>query len=126
MPHDTTREAPPVGGLRADGLAPARAPAEPLLADRPFAEPWQARAFAIAVLASRQGCFTWSEWTHALGRELQWAPEADYFDSWLAALQSLLLGKGAIGRGELSDRRHAWEEAFRRTPHGAPVTLAGR
>ena len=39
-----------------------------------FAEPWQARAFAVAVLASKQGCFTWSEWSHALGRELQLAP----------------------------------------------------
>ncbi|HET9106168.1 MAG TPA: nitrile hydratase accessory protein [Steroidobacteraceae bacterium] len=117
MPHDIKREAPPDGGLRADGLAPV----EPS-----FAEPWQARAFALAVLASRQGCFTWSEWTHALGRELQRAPDAGYFDCWLATLQSLLLGKGAIGQGELRDRKHAWEDAFRRTPHGAPVTLTGR
>lgn len=42
-----------------------------------FAEPWQARAFAIAVLASKQGCFTWSEWTHALGRELHRAQDVD-------------------------------------------------
>ncbi len=80
----------------------------------------------MAVLSSRQGCFTWSQWTHALGRELQRAPDAGYFDCWLVALQSLLLGEGAIGEGELSDRKHAWEDAFRRTPHGVPVTLAGR
>lgn len=119
MPNDATREARPHGGLRAYGLESA--PAE-----RSFAEPWQARAFAMAVLASRQGCFTWSQWTHALGRELQRAPDAGYFDCWLVALQSLLLGKGAIGQGELSERKRAWEDAFRRTPHGAPVTLAGR
>jgi nitrile hydratase accessory protein len=95
-----------------------------------FAEPWQARAFAVAVLASRQGCFTWSEWTHALGRELRHAPaaaaqasEAGYFDCWLAALQSLLVGKGLIGQGELLARKGAWEEAYRRTPHGVPVIL---
>jgi nitrile hydratase accessory protein len=95
-----------------------------------FAEPWQARAFAVAVLASRQGCFTWSEWTHALGHELRHAPaaaaqpsEAGYFDCWLAALQSLLLGKGLIGQGELLARKDAWEDAYRRTPHGVAVTL---
>jgi nitrile hydratase accessory protein len=88
-----------------------------------FSEPWQARAFAIAILASRQGCFTWSEWAQALGRELQSGADAAYFDCWLSALQSLLIGKGAVARGELRERRHAWEEAYRRTPHGAPVSL---
>lgn len=98
-----------------------------------FAEPWQARAFALAVLASKQGCFTWPEWTHALGRELQLASDAGaqpatagYFDCWLAALQSLLLGKGAIEGGELLERRDAWEDAYRRTPHGSPVRLSSR
>lgn len=94
-----------------------------------FAEPWQARAFAVAVLASRQGCFTWSEWTRALGLELQAtdaaakATEAAYFDCWLEALQSLLLSKGVVGQGELLGRRDAWEDAYRRTPHGVAVTL---
>jgi nitrile hydratase accessory protein len=93
-----------------------------------FAEPWQARAFALAILASRQGCFTWSEWTRALGRELQRAsavPGASYYDCWLAALQSLLVGKGAVGQAELHERKDAWEDAYRRTPHGVPVSLSG-
>lgn len=96
-----------------------------------FAEPWQARAFAVAVLASKQGCFTWSEWTRALGRELQRASdaptramEAGYFDCWLSALQSLLVGKGAVGQSELLARRNAWEDAYRRTPHGVAVSLS--
>lgn len=95
-----------------------------------FAEPWQARAFALAILSSRQGCFTWSEWTHALGRELQRASDADtsgaqpgYFDCWLSALQSLLVGKGAVAQGELHERKDAWEDAYHRTPHGVPVSL---
>jgi len=98
--------------------------------DVAFAEPWQARAFALAVLASRQGCFTWSEWTHALGRELRLASDPDpktagasYFNCWLLALQSLLLAKGAVGKAELHERTHAWEDAYRRTPHGRPVSL---
>lgn len=82
------------------------------------------------MLSSRQGCFTWSEWTQALGRELQRASHADasaaqpgYFDCWLSALQSLLVGKGAVGQGELHERKDAWEDAYRRTPHGVPVNL---
>ena len=95
-----------------------------------FAQPWQARAFAIAILASRQGCFTWSEWTHALGHQLRSAPQLDspsapgYFDCWLSALQSLLAAKGAVGQGELRERRQAWEDAYRTTPHGRPVSLS--
>jgi len=96
-----------------------------------FAEPWQARAFAIAVVASQQGCFSWSEWTHSLGRELQRASDRDpraaegnYFDCWLSALQSLLVSKGAVRQAELHERKHAWEHAYRRTPHGVPVSLS--
>lgn len=96
-----------------------------------FAEPWQARAFAIAILAARQGCFTWAEWSHALGRELRTrsrpesqSGEAHYFDCWLRTLQDLLIGKGAIGPAELRVCRDAWEDAYRRTPHGVPVVLS--
>jgi nitrile hydratase accessory protein len=98
--------------------------------DRTFAEPWQARAFAIAVLASRQGCFTWSEWTHALARELQRASapnpragEGSYFDCWLAALQSLLVNKQTVAPDEIQARKEAWQAAYQRTPHGMPVSL---
>lgn len=118
MPHEASVGALPLAESLRDG------PGVPL------AEPWQVRAFAMAVLASRQGCFTWSEWTHALGRELQRAADADsptagasYFDCLLAALQSLLLGRGAIGQAELHERRHAWEGVYRRAPHGMPVHL---
>lgn len=96
-----------------------------------FAEPWQARAFAIAILASKQGCFSRSEWSEALARELRAisdgdaaTPERSYFDCWLSALQSLLIGKGAVGQSELNARTRAWENAYRRTPHGTPVSLS--
>jgi nitrile hydratase accessory protein len=97
-----------------------------------FAEPWQARAFALAILASRQGCFTWSEWSRALALELQRAADAgahpqaadrSYFECWLRALQSLLVGKRMFARAELGERKRAWEDAYRRTPHGVPVSL---
>lgn len=118
MPSDRSADALPFDASSSDGRGVG------------FAEPWQARAFAIAVLASRQGCFTWSEWTHALGRELQSISDGDpqaaaerYFDCWLAALQSLLIGKGAVAQAELQVRKHEWENAYRHTPHGVPVSL---
>lgn len=114
MPNERADNAPADG----DSLLAAPEPA--------FSEPWQARAFALAILASRQGCFSWSEWTRALSRELQSAADADYFKAWLCALQCLLVGKGAVGHDELGERTHAWEEAYRRTPHGAPVSLTPR
>jgi nitrile hydratase accessory protein len=121
MPSDRSVDALPLDDSSPDARAVA------------FAQPWQARAFAIAVLASRQGCFTWSEWTHALSRELRSVADANpqgaaerYFDCWLSALQSLLIGKGALGQAELHERKHAWEDAYRRTPHGMPVNLPAR
>jgi nitrile hydratase accessory protein len=114
MPNDPAHDAAAAAGP---------APQPPAAA---FSEPWQARAFAITVLASRQGCFTWPEWTRALSRELHAASDAAYFDCWLSALQSLLLGKGTLGPDELRERRRAWEEAYRRTPHGSPVSLIAR
>jgi nitrile hydratase accessory protein len=114
-------------------LTPSERAADAAQSGPAFAEPWQARAFAIAVLASQQGCFTGSEWSQALGHELRQAEAgrppgatSGYFGCWLSALQSLLIGKGAVEYGELHERRRAWEEAYRRTPHGMPVSLSGR
>lgn len=114
MPHDRADDAP----RAADSLAGAPG--------RAFSQPWQARAFALAVLAARQGSFSWSEWSQALSRELRGAPDDAYFECWLSALQSLLIGKGAVARGELLERKHAWEDAYRTTPHGAPVSLQSK
>ena len=111
-------------------------PAPPLLsrdAEGPvFAEPWQAQAFALAVKLSEQGHFTWKEWATALADELKAATsrgEPDngsrYYHHWLAALEHLLTAKGLADPETLLARKEAWAEAYRRTPHGKPVELAG-
>jgi nitrile hydratase accessory protein len=96
-----------------------------------FAEPWQAHAFALAVKLSEAGLFTWSEWSQALGAQLAAAStrgEPDdgshYYHHWLAALETLVAAKKAVTPGSLRARKQAWAEAYRRTPHGKPVTLA--
>jgi nitrile hydratase accessory protein len=93
-----------------------------------FAEPWQAQAFALAVQLHRQGAFTWAEWAHSLSERLKAAgPQDDgsrYYEHWLAALEDLAAGKQLAGASELAARKHAWEDAYRRTPHGRPVELS--
>src|SRR5882672_3366254 len=96
-----------------------------------FAEPWQAQAFAMAVRLSEEGHFTWKEWATALADELKAAadrgePDNDgshYYHHWLAALERLVTAKGLTDPAALRERKDAWAEAYRRTPHGKPVEL---
>ena len=96
-----------------------------------FAEPWQAQAFAMAVRLSAQGHFTWPEWAAALADELKSAADrgepddgSHYYEHWLAALERLVTAKALLNPNEMLDRKEAWADAYRHTPHGKPVTLA--
>lgn len=114
---------------QAEGLA--QLPNLPGDEDGPvFAEPWQAQAFALAVRLSAQGHFTWSEWASALAHELQAAAnrgEPDdgsrYYHHWLAALEHLVAEKQLSDPASMLERKKAWAEAYRHTPHGMPVEL---
>jgi nitrile hydratase accessory protein len=92
-----------------------------------FAEPWQAQAFALTLTLHEAGAFTWSEWAEALARELKAADPSDngshYYHHWLAALEGLVTAKSLAPAAALEERKHAWEAAYRRTPHGRPVEL---
>jgi len=95
-----------------------------------FAEPWQAQSFALAVKLSEAGYFTWREWAATLARELKDAADrgepddgTHYYEHWLAALERLLTSKGLTDRAELLERKEAWADAYRHTPHGKPVEL---
>jgi nitrile hydratase accessory protein len=98
-----------------------------------FAEPWQARAFALAVKLSEAGVFSWSEWAAALGAELAAAGrrgEPDngsrYYRHWLAALERLVTAKNIVAQPMLLAREEEWAAAYQRTPHGRPVTLSAK
>ena len=95
-----------------------------------FAEPWEAQAFALAVKLSEQGHFTWKEWAETLGAELKAAADrgepddgSHYYHHWLAALERLVTAKGLTDRTALDERKEAWADAYRHTPHGKPVEL---
>lgn len=93
-----------------------------------FAEPWQAQAFALALQLHEQGAFTWTEWADALSDRLKAeGPQDDgsrYYEHWLATLEDLVTTKELAAAGELRERKHAWEDAYRNTAHGRPVELA--
>lgn len=106
-------------------------PGLPRQDDQPvFRAPWEAQAFAMAVMLHERGHFTWKEWSARLGAEIAGARargEADdgsrYYEHWLAALERLLPERGLVLAGELSTRKHEWDVAARETPHGRPIEL---
>ena len=98
-----------------------------------FEAPWQAQAFALAVKLSEQGHFTWKEWAAALADELKAAeqrgePEngSSYYHHWVAALERLVTEKDLTESLALAERKNAWADAYRHTPHGQPVVLRDR
>jgi nitrile hydratase accessory protein len=111
------------------------APAAPGRADDgpAFDEPWQAEAWALAISLQDAGHVTAAEWSAALGAEILAAqargdPDdgSTYYRHVLAALERLAGEKGLASRAALLNRRRAWEEAYRSTPHGRPVALPRR
>jgi nitrile hydratase accessory protein len=98
-----------------------------------FAEPWQAQAFAIAVKLSEKGYFTWKEWASALADELKAAAErgepddgSHYYEHWLAALERMVALKGLSNPDALLERKNAWADAYRHTPHGKTGRASAR
>lgn len=95
-----------------------------------FDEPWQAQTLALAFNLIGQGVFSNSQWSEALGAELESAKtrgDSDdtqtYYRSVLAALEKLLATDGRITAGTLGSRTEAWRRAYLNTPHGQPVEL---
>lgn len=94
-----------------------------------FAEPWQATVLAMATAMIREGHFTQVQWSEALGAALARAEDAGapdtettYFQCALDALESLTEPAGIL-KADRDTRKSAWEDAYRRTPHGKPVVL---
>lgn len=77
-----------------------------------FGEPWEARAFAVAVALCEAGYFRWAEFQQSLIDEIRAAEAAgeaassgaDYYHHWLGALTRLLAAKGIVGAAELEAR----------------------
>jgi nitrile hydratase accessory protein len=95
-----------------------------------FREPWEARAFAMAVALHARGLFTWTEWAGALAEQIKRAQaEGDpdtgetYYHHWLKTLETLVAAKRVATADTLGRYRDAWDHAADRTPHGQPIEL---
>jgi nitrile hydratase accessory protein len=96
-----------------------------------FEAPWQAQAFAMTLVLHERGLFSWPEWVSTLAAEIAGADpggDADdygsaYYRHWLAAIERLVVDKGATTSGHLDARRDAWDRAAHATPHGQPILL---
>jgi nitrile hydratase accessory protein len=95
-----------------------------------FREPWEAQAFAMALMLHERGLFTWPQWAATLADEIKRAQAAGdrdtgetYYHHWLAALERLVAETGLASRQTLSRYHDAWDRAADRTPHGQPIEL---
>jgi nitrile hydratase accessory protein len=101
-------------------LGEARRRVEQLLTELPgpgdeadqlsFSEPWELRAFAVAVAAYHRGLYDWSEFQLALiGAIRRWEGDPAsapwrYYEHWLEALETVLSGTGVLAGTELDGR----------------------
>jgi nitrile hydratase accessory protein len=107
-------------------------PALPRDEDGPvFNEPWEAKAFALAVSLSEVGYFTWPEWVTTFSQEIKSAQERGdpdlgetYYQHWLNALEKICTAKGLVGIEERRKRKETWRCAYLNTPHGKPIELS--
>lgn len=98
--------------------------------EKPFDEPWQAKAFALAVHLNEQGLFTWPEWTESFANVARQNPlpsdkseSTAYWRHWILTLEQMITERGQSTPDDLEALRQAWREAFLTTPHAKPVVL---
>jgi nitrile hydratase accessory protein len=98
---------PPGPALEVEGpAAPPRANGELV-----FAEPWESRAFGMAVTLAEAGVFTWDEFRDSLiarigAWEADHAPgeEYRYYRCWLEALEDRVVAAGALDDAAVAER----------------------
>jgi nitrile hydratase accessory protein len=86
-----------------------------------FAEPWESRAFGMAVSLYEAGAYSWPAFEAALvarigAWETRPAPDErwNYYQLWLAALEDVLVSAGAVSTDEITVR----SQALAQRPHG--------
>jgi nitrile hydratase accessory protein len=66
-----------------------------------FEEPWQARALAIAVALVDKLGLPWDAFRHRLMDEVGRDPQRPYYESWCAALESMIVDLDLTTRAAL-------------------------
>lgn len=79
-----------------------------------FDAPWEARVFGAAVGLHESGHYEWSAFQHALIASIQNGdPETPYYESWLRALESLVVELDLVSKGEYDERVADYREGRR-------------
>ena len=102
---DETSDAAVVERLVADMTGPAAMPRRN--GELVFAEPWQGRAFGMAVALSERGAFAWEEFRQELIAQVAAAERRggpfEYYEVWLATFERLLAAKGLVTGAEVEE-----------------------
>ena len=73
-----------------------------------FAEPWESRAFAMAVSLCEAGVFSWREFQAALiariERQHDTSTDWCYYEHWLGALEDVLASQGSVPDRDVTAR----------------------
>ena len=99
-----------------------------------FQSPRHSQLFAITVQLSESGNFSWKEFVDFFGKSLNRARinkknldgNDDYFNSWLVALEEIIVTKEIANSKILSVLKNDWINAYLSTPHGDPVKIKQR
>jgi nitrile hydratase accessory protein len=68
-----------------------------------FAAPWEGRALAMAIGVVQSLGLAWDEFRLRLIAEIAADSERPYYESWLAALERLVVERGAVSADELAE-----------------------
>jgi nitrile hydratase accessory protein len=102
---------PSLRGKGAGGLGPLDPPRSN--GELVFEEPWQGRAFGMAVALSEDQCYGWEDFRQHLIAQIAAADARDdptgYYERWLAAFEHLLTERGIISPTELDERTFEFE-----------------
>jgi nitrile hydratase accessory protein len=114
VPHgcrDETSEAAAVARLLGHLDGPAAVPRRN--GELVFDEPWQGRAFGMAVALHEQGLFTWEEFRQELIARIAAVESAggpfDYYEAWLGAFERLLATRGLVSGSQLEETTFQFE-----------------
>lgn len=88
-----------MGGMQGFGRVPPLDPDEPV-----FAEPWEAKTFALALLANRVAGTNLHAFRYAIDRVPPRDYLAGYYQRWLGAAENLLLDSGILAEGAIAAR----------------------
>jgi nitrile hydratase accessory protein len=72
--------------------------------DLVFDSPWQGRAFGTAVATVSHLGLHWDEFRHRLMAAIADAPDRPYYDSWVVALERLVVDRGLLSTPDIEAR----------------------